>query len=105
MDDDQTYSPLKRPEPGKAAKIIKITNLVVGYSLILCSLVIIGFGVLAMLTMLPKLVGLQFFMVLSPAFMILLGIIQICVEWKVQFVLENFTFMNSLAGKGFFMLL
>jgi len=44
-------------------------------------------------------------MVLSPFFMILLGIMQICVEFKVKFIVDNFTFMNSLIGKGFFMLL
>jgi hypothetical protein len=47
----------------------------------------------------------QFFMILSPIFMILLGCMQICVEFKIKWIVNNFTFMNTLLGKGFFMLL
>lgn len=90
---------------GKVAKFIRVANYVVGYHPQPLRFVIIGLGVLAFFQIIPHLVGLKFFMVLTPFFMVLLGVMQICVELKIKFVVSNFTFMNTLVGKGFFMLL
>jgi hypothetical protein len=54
----ESYKSISKPSATKMAKFIKITNLVVGYIHMLLRFVIIGFGVLAIFSMVSQLVGL-----------------------------------------------
>ena len=60
------------------------------------------FGALGIFYMIPYLVDGKFFLIFSPIFTILFGLIMIGSEFGVGVVLEYFSFMRSLMGKGIF---
>ena len=41
----------------------------------------------------------------SPVFIVLYGVLMIAAEFRVQFIISNFSFLDSLMGKGIFNIL
>ena len=92
------------PKAGTCLKVMRVFNIIVAYPHPSHRLLIVTAGVLGIISIAQYLVGAKFFLVFSPVFITLFGLLMLAAEFRIKFIIKNFIHDETVGvrdGDGF----